>query len=197
MTLATVEPAAAPKPSGPSSEERRAWDRIKDASDRGKLRDFIVKYPASPLAETAKTRLDSLDRAVQEREEKARAEREAEQRRGLAAKEAMRKAPDEACERDQDRLTWLRGSVNQGWAREDLKRLERDTTCDRVRSEVVALLAQPPAARRCGETNPCATAAACERPARGCQAARGGGKARQGRRGGRAKECRTGNLEAA
>jgi hypothetical protein len=34
-------------------------------------------------------------------------------------------AQDEGCERDQDRLSWLRGSVNQGWAREDLKRLER------------------------------------------------------------------------
>jgi hypothetical protein len=144
MTLATVEPAAPPKPSGPSSEERRAWDRIKDTNDRAKLRDFIVKYPASPLAETAKNRLGSLDRAVQEREEKARAEREAAERRGLAAKEAVRKAPDEACERDQDRLSWLRGSVSQGWAREDLKRLERDTACDRIRSEVVALLAQPP-----------------------------------------------------
>jgi Caspase domain len=139
------EPAAPPQPSGPSSEERRAWDRIKDTSDRAKLRDFIVKYPASPLAETAKKRMDSLDRAVQEREEKARAERDAAQRRGLAAKEAVRQAPDEACERDQDRLSRLRGSASQGWAREDLKRLERDTACDRVRSEVVALLAQPPA----------------------------------------------------
>jgi hypothetical protein len=44
-----------------------------------------------------------------------------------------------------DRLSWLRGSVSQGWVREDLKRLERDTPCDRVRSEVAALLAQPPA----------------------------------------------------
>jgi hypothetical protein len=66
-------------------------------------------------------------------------------RREDKSSESDRKQQDEACERDQDRLSWLRGSVSQGWAREDLKRLERDTACDRVRSEVVALLAQPPA----------------------------------------------------
>src|SRR5262245_38269838 len=223
-TLAAVEPAAPPKPSGPSSEERRAWDGIRDSGDRGKLREFIAKYPASPLAETAKNRLDSLDRAAQERDERARAEREAVQRREeeanrLKAEETARKTAEreaaqrreeeanrlkaaeaarrtaereaarqrdeeaqrlraaeeaerrnaeretirrrdeearlaraaeaerkgnETCRRDEDRLTWLRPSVGQGWAREDLKRLEQNTTCDYIRAEVTALLAQPP-----------------------------------------------------
>ena len=198
-TLAAVEPAAPPKPSGPSSEERRAWDGIRDSGDRGKLREFIAKYPASPLAETAKNRLDSLDRAAQERDERARAEREAAQRREeeanrLKAEEAARRTAEreaarqrdeearrlraaeeaerrnaeretirrrdeearlaraaeaerkgnETCRRDEDRLTWLRPSVGQGWAREDLKRLEQNTTCDYIRAEVTALLAQPP-----------------------------------------------------
>jgi hypothetical protein len=198
-TLAAVEPAAPPKPSGPSSEERRAWDGIRDSGDRGKLREFIAKYPASPLAETAKNRLDSLDRAAQERDERARAEREAAQRREeeanrLKAEEAARRTAEreaarqrdeearrlrateeaerrnaeretirrrdeearlaraaeaerkgnETCRRDEDRLTWLRPSFGQGWAREDLKRLEQNTTCDYIRAEVTALLAQPP-----------------------------------------------------
>ena len=198
-TLAAIEPAAPPKPSGPSSEERRAWDGIRDSGDRGKLREFIAKYPASPLAETAKNRLDSLDRAAQERDERARAEREAAQRREeeanrLKAEEAARRTAEreaarqrdeearrlraaeeaerrnaeretirrrdeearlaraaeaerkgnETCRRDEDRLTWLRPSVGQGWAREDLKRLEQNTTCDYIRAEVTALLAQPP-----------------------------------------------------
>jgi peptidoglycan hydrolase-like protein with peptidoglycan-binding domain len=295
------EPPAAkpPRPVEPSSEERRAWDRIKETDDRAKLREFIEKYPASPLAELAKNRFTVLDRAAEERAEKARLEREAAQRREeeskrlkaeearriaaereaakqreeeakrlqqeakqreeearrLKAEEAQRKAvaereaarqreeeakrlqqearqreedakrlkneeaqrkaaaereaarqreqeekrlqqeakqreedaarlqaeqaarlkaeeaarklaereiakqreqdaqrtksaedarkQDEACGRDEDRLERLRGSLSQGWAREDLKRLERQTTCDRVRAQVVALLAQP------------------------------------------------------
>jgi Caspase domain len=199
-TPAAVAPTAAPRAGDPSLEERRAWDRIRDSGDRGKLREFVAKYPASPLAETAKNRLDSLDRAAQAREEKARAEREAAQRReeeanrrkaeeaarrtaeGEAARQrdedarrhrsaeeaerqkaeretaarreeearlakaadANRRQQDEACRRDEDRLVWLRASVGQGWAREDLKRLEQDTACDHIRREVVALLAQPP-----------------------------------------------------
>src|SRR5215211_934632 len=220
--LASVEPTP-PKPSEQPSEERRVWDRIRDSGDRAKLREFIAKYPTSPLAETAKNRLDSLDRAAQEREDKARADREVAQRRDeeakrlkaeeaarklaerdaaqqredeakrlktdeaarkLAEREAAQRREDEAkrlkadeaarklaereaaqqredearrtkaaeadrtqqndaCSRDDEKVALLKPSLGLGWAREDLKRLERQTTCDRVRSEVVALLAQP------------------------------------------------------
>jgi hypothetical protein len=247
-TLASIEPVTPPRPSEPPSEERRVWDRIRDSGDRAKLRDFITKYPASPLAETAKNRLDALDRVVQEREDKARAEREAAQRRDEEAKrlkaeeaarklaeqeavkqreeqakrlkaeeaarklaeqeaakqreeqakrltaeeaarklaereaaqrreeedkrvkaeeaarklaeqeatkrreeearrtkaaDADRKPQDQSCSQDDERLARLKPSAGQGWAREDLKRLERQTTCDHIRSQVVALLAQP------------------------------------------------------
>src|SRR5215211_698657 len=221
--LASVEPTTPPKPSEQPSEERRVWDRIRDSGDRAKLREFIAKYPTSPLAETAKNRLDSLDRAAQEREDKARADREVAQRRDeeakrlkaeeaarklaerdaaqrreeeekrlkaeeaarklaereaakqredearrtkadeaarkLAEREAAQRREDEArrtkaaeadrtqqndaCSRDDEKVALLKPSLGLGWAREDLKRLERQTTCDRVRSEVVALLAQP------------------------------------------------------
>src|SRR5262245_50943173 len=96
ITLASVEPPAPPKPSGPSSEERRAWDRIRDSGDRAKLREFIGKYPASPLAETAKNRLDGLERAAQERDEKARAEREARDEKARAEREAAARREEEA-----------------------------------------------------------------------------------------------------
>src|SRR5262245_1442423 len=74
MTLAAVQPEKKPTPNEPSNEERRAWGRIRDSGDRGKLRDFVAKYPNSPLAEQAQNRLDTLERAAQEREEKAKAE---------------------------------------------------------------------------------------------------------------------------
>ena len=87
ITLAAVEPTQAPKPPEPSGEDRRAWTRV-NKDDTAKLRDFIDRYPASPLAEQAKNRIDILDRAAQEREEKARVEREAK------AAEAARKAAE-------------------------------------------------------------------------------------------------------
>jgi hypothetical protein len=173
--LALAEPPAAPKPRGPTTEERRAWERT-DKSDRDGLRKFIAKYSNSPLAETAKNRLDVLDRDAQEREEKARADREAarqrdeeakrlkaeeaarslaereaakkrdEEARQAKANEAARKPSDATCGRDEQKLESLRGSASQGWAQEDLKRLQHDTTCESVRSAVVALLT-PPAAK--------------------------------------------------
>ncbi len=76
--LAALEP---PKPPTPStlavSEEQRLWDRIKDSGNAAQLRDFIKRYPSSPLANTAQVRLEALEREVREREEKARLEREA------------------------------------------------------------------------------------------------------------------------
>ena len=76
--LAALEPPKPPTPSTPAvSEEQRLWDRIKDSGNAAQLRDFIKRYPSSPLANTAQVRLEALEREVWEREEKARLEREA------------------------------------------------------------------------------------------------------------------------
>src|SRR5258706_16346522 len=69
-------PAAPPGPA-PSSEEQKAWDRIKDTGNPFALREFIRRYPSSVLANVAKLRLEALERAAQGREGGARAEREA------------------------------------------------------------------------------------------------------------------------
>ncbi|MFL5069490.1 MAG: caspase family protein [Xanthobacteraceae bacterium] len=125
--------------------------------------------------------------AAQQREEKTRANREATQQREaetrrLKAVEAPREAAereaarkreeaarlaklteqdrrpqDDTCSRDDEKLARLRGSLALGWAREDLKRLQRDTACDRVRSDVAALLDQlaaPEAGQWRGATEP-------------------------------------------
>src|SRR5262249_9642107 len=81
--------------------------------------------------------------AARQREEAARrteAERATQDRQTLARHQEQ----DEACARDEHQLVRLRGSANMGWAREDLKRLEESTTCERTRAEVAALLSQPP-----------------------------------------------------
>jgi hypothetical protein len=110
--------------------------------------------------------------AAQQRDEKARANRDAAQQREVetrrlkseealresAEREATRKREDaarlakltepdrnpqdDACSRDDEKLARLRGSLALGWAREDLKRLQQTTACDRVRSDAVALLAE-------------------------------------------------------
>jgi uncharacterized caspase-like protein len=103
--LAAIDPGKPPSAPSPSSEEQRAWDRIKNSSNQAALRDFIRRYPSSVLANTAQTRLQALERAAQEqaaeearqkaeREAKARAEREAK-----AAEEARQKAEREAAVR--------------------------------------------------------------------------------------------------
>ena len=91
--VASLEPPAQPEPAKPTSDELRAWSKLRDTSDKDALAKFISRYPSSPLALNAKNRLDVLERTAREREEKARAEREASQRRAeeeRRAKEAAR-----------------------------------------------------------------------------------------------------------
>jgi uncharacterized caspase-like protein len=52
-----------------NQSDRIVWDRIKDRDDLEALREFIRKYPSSPLAIFARNRLDLLERYAKEREE--------------------------------------------------------------------------------------------------------------------------------
>ena len=92
--VASLGPTPPPEPAKPTSDELRAWNRIRDSSDKNALENFIKQYPNSPLAVNAQHRLDVLDRAAREREEKARAERETAKRADEErhAKEAARLA---------------------------------------------------------------------------------------------------------
>ena len=89
----------------PASKEALDWDRIKDTTDSSALQKFIKRYPDSPLSITAKQRLDVLQQAAQEREDKARAEREAARQAAEDARiqEVKRKAELAAArKRDED-----------------------------------------------------------------------------------------------
>jgi hypothetical protein len=91
--VASLEPPAPPEPAKPTSDELIAWRKLSGTSDKDALAKFIRRYPNSPLALNAKNRLDVLERAAREREEKARAEHEASQQRAdeeRRAKEAAR-----------------------------------------------------------------------------------------------------------
>jgi hypothetical protein len=97
--IASLEPPAPPESAKPTSDEVIAWRKLSGTSDKDALAKFISRYPNSPLALNAKNRLDVLERAAREREEKARAEREASQQRAdeeRRAKEAARIAAQRA-----------------------------------------------------------------------------------------------------
>jgi hypothetical protein len=82
-----------------NQSDRIVWDRIKDQDDLETLRDFIRKYPSSPLAIFARNRLDLLERYAKEREELAARARE-EERRKEAEAEAQRIARETAARRE-------------------------------------------------------------------------------------------------
>ena len=68
------------------SKEGLEWDKIKDSADPAALQKFIKRFPDSPLAINAQQKIDVLNRAAQEREDKARADREAAARAAEAAR---------------------------------------------------------------------------------------------------------------
>jgi hypothetical protein len=97
---ASIQVAAYPQAAPPSRDtlptrEQIEWDKIKDSVDIPVLQRFIKRFPDAPLALAAQQRIDLLKRAIQEREEKARAEREA---AAVAAEEARRRADAERAE---------------------------------------------------------------------------------------------------
>ena len=92
--LAKLEPPPRPEPPQPTTDEVRAWNKVKDATDKDALKSFISRYPNSPLALNAQHRLDILERAARQRAEKARAARDAARQR--AAKEQRAKEAAEA-----------------------------------------------------------------------------------------------------
>ena len=94
-----VNLAALPQPPTPSRDtptrESLEWDRVKDATDPAALQRFIRRFPDSPLTVNAQQRMDLLNKAAQEREQQARAEREAARK---AAEEAQRQAEQRRAE---------------------------------------------------------------------------------------------------
>jgi uncharacterized caspase-like protein len=77
------------QPAGPTTEEQRAWDKIKDSSNEADYKGFIKKYPASPLADIAQSHVDAIERSAKERAAKEEAARQA---AAQATAEAQRQA---------------------------------------------------------------------------------------------------------
>ena len=95
VVIASVGPNVVAPGRDNVSKEALDWDRIKDTTDPSALQKFIGRYPDSPLAITAQQRLEVLQRAARERDDKARIEREAAQK---AADEARLQAEQKRAE---------------------------------------------------------------------------------------------------
>ena len=84
----TISPGSIAPGREQHSKEMLDWDKVKDSTDQSALQNFIRRYPNSPHANDAQSRLDVLRKAMQEREERARAEKEAARRAAEEAKAA-------------------------------------------------------------------------------------------------------------
>jgi Caspase domain len=53
-----------------NQNDRLAWEKIQDSGDIASMREFITRFPTSVLAQNAQHRIDILERAARERQEK-------------------------------------------------------------------------------------------------------------------------------
>ncbi|MDN3279477.1 caspase family protein [Frankia sp. RB7] len=145
----------------PPTKEQIEWDKIKDSVDVSALQRFVKRFPDAPLAVTAQQRIDVLKQAIQEREDKARADREAARQ---AAEEAKRKA-----DADQAAL------AAQKKRDDDERRAREAEAAEKARSAAAAIAAE----KKRVEDERRAAVAEAERLARAADADRKAQDARQ------------------
>src|ERR1043166_8733791 len=132
--LAAVEPPKPPQVSGPSSEEQREWEKIKNSGNVELFREFIRRYPASPLANTAQSHVERLEAAARERERQAaERERQAAEREQKARLEAQRK--EEARRQAEQEAALKRAGDEAKGAEEARAKAEREAARKREEEE--------------------------------------------------------------
>lgn len=174
-----VNLAALPQPPTSSREtstkEVLEWDRVKDATDPAALQKFIRRFPDSPLTVNAQQRIDVLNKAAQEREQQARAEREAARK---AAEEAQRLAEQRRAEQaaakkreDDERRARAAEAAQKARAAEaerkaaEAKQRAEQAEKDRAAAEAAAQRAASERQAKAAEAEQKAKAAAAERKA--------------------------------
>ena len=155
--LASLQPSAPQPNRESSSREALEWDKVKNSTDLSELQKFIKRFPDAPLSISAQQRIDILKKAAQEREDRARAEREATQK---AAEEAVRQAEQKAAAKK----------------REDDERRAREAEAEQKAKVAAAELA---AAKKRQEDESRARAAEAEQQAKAAEAERKAAEARQ------------------
>nr|AWM02009.1 peptidase C14 [Bradyrhizobium amphicarpaeae] len=159
--LAAYPQTPPPSRDAPPTKEQIEWDKIKESVDIPLLQRFIKRFPDAPLAITAQQRIDVLKQAIQEREDRARVEREAARQ---AAEETKRKADAEKAELAAQRK------------REDDERRAREAeAAEKAKAAAAAAAAE----RKRQDDERRAAAAEAERLAKAAEAERKAQEARQ------------------
>ena len=161
VNVASLSSVPVPPSRESSSKESLDWDKVKDSTDPAALQKFIKRYPDSPLSINAQQRMDLLKKAAQEREDKARAERE-----------AARKAAEEALIQAEQRKAELAAAKK----REDDERRAREAEAEQKARAAAAELA---ARKKREEDEYRAKAAEAEQKAKAAEADRKAAEAKQ------------------
>src|SRR5215210_4392180 len=93
-------PAATPAEPAQPNQENLTWERIRRSDDPGVFRDFIQRFPNGPRALEAQRRLELLEGAARQRDERLRAEERAKQ----AVEDRKRKKLEADQKRKQDEI---------------------------------------------------------------------------------------------
>jgi hypothetical protein len=161
VNMAALSPQPPPITRESVSKEAIEWDKVKDATDPSALQKFIKRFPDSPLSLNAQQRIDVLNKAAQERDEKARTEREAARQ---AAEEVKRKAEQQKAE-----------LAAQKKREDDQRRAREAEAAEKARAAAVELAAQ----KKRQEDEQRAAAAEAERQAKAADAERKAQEAKQ------------------
>jgi hypothetical protein len=132
-TLASIE-TPTPTPPGPSTEEQRAWDKIKDSSNEGDFLAFIKKYPTSVLANVAQSHIDAIERAAQDQAAKAQATRDAAAEAQRQA-DAKRKADEAARQNAEQQAALAKAQAEAKAAEQARQQAERDAALKRAEED--------------------------------------------------------------
>jgi len=133
-TLASLETPKPPTPPGPSNEEQRAWDKIKDSSNEGDFLAFIKKYPTSVLANVAQSHIDAIERAAQEQAAKAQAARDAAAEAQRQA-DAKRKADEAARQNAEQQAALAKAQAEAKAAEQARQQAEREAALKRAEED--------------------------------------------------------------
>ncbi|HEY1360891.1 MAG TPA: caspase family protein [Xanthobacteraceae bacterium] len=121
-----------------AERERAETERLAKLSEME--RQKAEREAAQQKAEEER-RARAAEAAERQKAEREAALKRAEQERQAKLETANRaKQLDSVCKHEEDLLASLRAAGGQGWAKEDLKRLERDLGCERLRPMVTAAL---------------------------------------------------------
>ncbi len=153
QAVAAVEHATPTTPAETATPDRLAWQKIQDTSDTRALRDFIKRFPASPLALTAQHRLDLLEQAAAQRRQQEAERQKAEREAALQRQEDERRAKAAEAERhrlEREAARQRRGEEQRAKAlqgeREKAQR-EMELACRRDEAKLARLRAQGSQAR--------------------------------------------------